>query len=167
MTRPDTLLVVPGIAVVIVLVYGSNPLAVRAAAHVGVTLVATTALGGTAGLLRIPTAQHVLHEDVFWSAPPDLMLPEPEVLILRSGCTRIVMGGVLKGLLLTGRFQAEYEPVRVRSEIFEPLVLYANSDWVSAAPSAVERLGWSYCDDPRAGGTELNTAGSRQPLAVS
>ena len=92
------------------------------------------------------------NEDVFWSAPPDLMLPEPEALILRSGCTRLVLGGVLKGLLHTERFKAEYEPVRVRSEVFEPLVLYASSDWLPTAPPAVEPLSWSYCDDPRTGG---------------
>jgi len=94
------------------------------------------------------------NQDVFWSAPPDLMLPEPEALILRSGCTRIVLGGVLKGLLLTERFRAKFERVRVRSEVFEPLVLYAKSDWVPTALSAVEPLGWSYCDDPRSGSSK-------------
>jgi hypothetical protein len=43
-TRPDALLVVPGIAAAVVLVYGLNRLSIRAAAHLGVTLVATTAL---------------------------------------------------------------------------------------------------------------------------
>lgn len=79
------------------------------------------------------------------SAPPPLMVPEPEVVMRRVRCPGRVYADVLRGLLSSPRFIEEFEPVRIRRGDSEPLIAYARSDWVASAPPTVERLGRTYC----------------------
>jgi len=83
--------------------------------------------------------------DVFWSAPPQIMLPEPEAVITQIGCTRTVLGGALRGLLTTRAFEAAFRPIRIRSDDFPPIIAYGRADWLLDLPPSVERLNWIYC----------------------
>ena len=69
-TRPDALLVIPGIVVVLVLVYGFNRRSLRAAAQVGVTLVGTTEVlvGGRMAYFGYP-----LPNTYYTKVSPDLV----------------------------------------------------------------------------------------------
>ena len=88
--------------------------------------------------------------DVFWSDPPEIMLPDPEAVIIQKGCTRVVLGGALRGLLTTSEFEAAYRPARIRSPRFPPIIVYARADWLLTPRPAVERLNWLYCVRPEA-----------------
>jgi hypothetical protein len=87
--------------------------------------------------------------DVFWSAPPELMLPEPQVVLGGLRCIGVVLEGALRGVLLTDRFRETFEPVRIQRGDSEPIIAYARSDWAAVAPPSVERIGWEYCDTGR------------------
>lgn len=103
------------------------------------------AMGMSEGDRKGPRDHAAFNVDVFWSAPPDVMIPEPEVLMRGIGCVRLVMGGVMRGLLTSDRFLVEFEPVRIARGDSEPMVAYARSGWLSSAPPSVTPLGWDYC----------------------
>ena len=104
------------------------------------------AMGMSPGERKGPRDHAAFNLDVFWSAPPELMIPEPEAVLRGVRCVRSVLGGALHGLLTTPRFHAEFEPVRIRRADSEPLIAYARSDWLGAAPAVIEPLEWSYCN---------------------
>jgi arabinofuranosyltransferase len=85
------------------------------------------------------------NSEVFWSAPPELMIPEPEVVLRGVRCVRAVLNGAFGGLLVSPRFEREFVPVRLVRGDTEPLIAYARLDWLVSAPAVVEPLGWSYC----------------------
>lgn len=103
------------------------------------------AMGHSAGDRKGVRDHAAFNIDVFWSAPPEIMLPEPEPVVAQNGCTRVILGGALRGLLTTREFEAAYRPVRIRSDDFPPLIAYARTDWLLNPPASVERLGWVYC----------------------
>ena len=84
--------------------------------------------------------------DVFWSDPPELMIPEPEAVLTTVRCVRDVYGQAMHGVLTTDRFKTEFEPVRVLRDDSEPIVAYARADWLRSRPEHVEPLGWAYCE---------------------
>jgi arabinofuranosyltransferase len=103
------------------------------------------AMGTSAGDRKGPRDHAAFNVDVFWSAPPDLMVPEPEAVLGRARCLRRLVAGIFRGLLTSPRFMEAFEPVRVRRGDSEPIIAYARSDWAASAPPTVERLGWTYC----------------------
>lgn len=103
------------------------------------------AMGTSPGDRKGPRDHAAFDVDVFWSAPPDLMVPEPEAVLGPTRCVRRLFANVLRGLLTSPRFMEEFEPVRLRRGDSEPIIAYARSDWAASAPPTVERLGWAYC----------------------
>jgi hypothetical protein len=104
------------------------------------------AMGMSPGDRKGPRDHAAFNADVFWSAPPDLMIPEPEAVLRGVRCVREILGGALHGVLLTERFRTAFEPVRLRRGDSEPLIAYARADWLREAPPHVEPLGWGYCE---------------------
>ena len=73
------------------------------------------------------------------------MIPEPEAVLGGRRCVRGVLNGAFRGLLVSPRFEAEFEPIRIGSGDTEPMIAYGWRDWVERAPAVVQRLGWAYC----------------------
>lgn len=104
-----------------------------------------TAMGMSEGDRKGPRDHAAFSVDVFWTAPPELMIPEPEVVLRGVRCVRSVLGGAMQGLLTSQRFRDSFEPVRVQRGDSEPMIAYARADWAQTAPPTVTRLGWDYC----------------------
>ena len=103
------------------------------------------AMGMSEGDRKWPRDHAAFNADVFWSDPPELMVPEPEAVLGAQRCVRRVFGDAFGGLLTTDRFRAGFEPVRIQRGDGVPIIAYARSDWLPIAPPAVQRLGWQHC----------------------
>ena len=83
--------------------------------------------------------------DVFWAAPPELMLPTPLPLVQQIGCPVVIWEDILHGLVQSERFHDAYTPVLIGAAPDGAVLAYGRADWLAAGPRAVRVLGWEVC----------------------
>lgn len=109
---------------------------------------------------RVGIRDHAaFHPGVFWTRPPELMLPTPWPIVQATGCPGRIWEDLLRGLIESDRFRRAYEPVVVAGEPGLAVFAFARSDWLDAAPDAVDRLGRQACGWPAAAPARDPTGG--------
>lgn len=85
------------------------------------------------------------HEETFWAAPPDLMIPISLSVVESVGCPRRVWENTLKGVMTTPRFEQAFEPVLVRPSDGDAVFAYGRTAWLDENAAPVQRVGWAAC----------------------